>query len=585
MQRAYLGKFITLIALTVLSGWLLYPTYLYYWTATPEQRADNKVFCQSVPKWSHCNKMTLGLDLQGGLHLVMGVVVNKAVSDRAERYADTLTERLKEKTIPVESLKHIEDSPTIEVVLKDTNDEKKLTQYLRSDFNTVLTVAERLDGGKKLRLSITDEMQTNIKSDAVDQAIKTIRNRADKYGVSEPTIAKRGEDNILIQLPGVKDPDRAIEIIGTTAQLEFNIVDDDSDVLEKIDLPTGVTRDFERGAGGHRVALLRATTKEQIYDAVKGKLPDDKAVKVGEEYNQQGKLSGYRSYLVQKKAGVTGDYLTDAGVAFSQEEGRHYVSFNFDQQGAKIFEKLTGENIGKRLAVVLDDIIKSAPVIQSKISDQGRITMGGSKSSQEIMDEAKDLALVLKSGALAAPVIIREQRRVGATLGSEAVKKGQQAMIVGLILTVLAMIAYYRVSGAIADFALIFNFVFIIAALAGLEATLTLPGMAGIALTLGMAVDANVIILERIREEIRHGKTVRAAVEAGYDRAFWTIVDSHVTQVVAGVILWQYGSGPIRGFATTLIIGIAASLYTSVVITKMVYEWMGAKTKMDTISI
>jgi preprotein translocase subunit SecD len=201
------------------------------------------------------------------------------------------------------------------------------------------------------------------------------------------------------------------------------------------------------------------------------------------------------------------------------------------------------------------------------------------------MNEAKDLALVLKSGALAAPVIIREQRRVGATLGSEAVQKGQQAMMIGLILVVLAMVAYYRLSGAIANFALIFNFVFIIAALAGLEATLTLPGMAGIALTLGMAVDANVIILERIREEIRHGKTVRAAVEAGYDRAFWTIVDSHVTQVVAGVILWQYGSGPIRGFATTLIIGIIASLYTSVWVTKMIYDWMGAKTKMETISI
>ena len=584
MERPYLGKFITLMCLTLLSVWLLFPTYVFYWKATPEQRADNKLFCSSVPSWSHCNKMTLGLDLQGGLHLVMGVVVNKAVSDRAERYADALVERFKEKQITATSIKHIDDTPSIEVVLKDANDEKKLSAFLRTDFS-VLTIVERLDGGQRLRLSILEDEQTRIKSDAVDQAIKTIRNRADKYGVSEPTIAKRGEDNILIQLPGVKDPDRAIEIIGTTAQLEFNIVDDEGTALEGIELPAGVTRDFERGAGGHRVAFLRAATKEMIHDAVRGKLPEDRAVKVGEEYNNAGKLSGYRSYLVQKKAGVTGDYLTDAGVQFSQEEGRHYVSFTFDPQGAKIFEKLTGDNVGKRLAVVLDDVIKSAPVIQSKISDQGRITMGGSKSSQEIMDEAKDLALVLKSGALAAPVIIREQRRVGATLGSEAVKKGQQAMMLGLILVVIAMVAYYRMSGAIADFALIFNFVFIIAALAGLEATLTLPGMAGIALTLGMAVDANVIILERIREEIRHGKTVRAAIESGYDRAFWTIVDSHVTQVVAGVILWQYGSGPIRGFATTSIIGIAASLYTSVVITKMIYEWMGAKTKMETISI
>jgi preprotein translocase subunit SecD len=584
MQRPYLGTLVTLVGATLFSVWLLFPTYLFYWTATPEQRADNKLFCASVPSWSHCNKMTLGLDLQGGLHLVMGVVVNKAVSDRAERYADGLTDRFKEKQIDVESVKHLDDSPTIEIVLKDTETEKKMTDYIRSDFN-VLTVSERLDGGKRVRLSIIEDEQTRIKADAVDQAIKTIRNRADKYGVSEPTIAKRGEDNILIQLPGVKDPDRAIELIGTTAQLEFNIVDDEGTALDNLELPEGVTRDYEGGAGGRRVTVLHAATKEAIYEAVKGKLPEDRTVKVGEEEDAAGKVIGYRSYLVAKKAGVTGDYLTDAGVQFSQEEGRHHVSFEFDPQGAKIFEKLTGENIGKRLAVVLDDTIKSAPVIQSKISNQGRITMGGNKSSDEIMNEAKDLALVLKSGALAAPVIIREQRRVGATLGSEAVQKGQQAMMIGLILVVLAMVAYYRLSGAIANFALIFNFVFIIAALAGLEATLTLPGMAGIALTLGMAVDANVIILERIREEIRHGKTVRAAVEAGYDRAFWTIVDSHVTQVVAGVILWQYGSGPIRGFATTLIIGIIASLYTSVWVTKMIYDWMGAKTKMETISI
>ncbi len=579
MQRPYLGKFITLSLFTLLSVWLLYPTYLFYWKATPEERADNKVFCTAVPKWSHCRKVTLGLDLQGGLHLVMGVVVEKAVSDRAERLNDVLSERLKEKNIEIEKVKHVDETPRIEVTLKDAADEDKLKRYLREDFQ-VLELAERREGGKVVTLQIIGDEQTRIKSEAVEQAIKTIRNRADKYGVSEPTIAKRGEDNILIQLPGVKDPDRAIEIIGKTAQLEFTIVDDESTVLADIELPPGVTRDNEG-----RVPFLRATTKEQLYEAARGKLPDDRAIKVGEEYTPEGKVKGYRSYVVHKKAGVTGDYLTDASVQFSQEEGRHYVAFSFDPQGAKIFEKLTGDNINKRLAIVLDDVVNSAPTIQSKISDSGRISLGGYKSQNEILEDAKNLALVLKSGALAAPVVIREQRRVGATLGSEAVQKGQMAMIVGLILVVVAMIGYYRLSGAIANLALIFNFVFIIALLAGLEATLTLPGMAGIALTLGMAVDANVIILERIREEMRHGKTVRAAVEAGYDRAFWTIVDSHVTQVVAGVILWQYGSGPIRGFATTLIIGITASLYTSIVITKMVYDWMSAKTKMETISI
>lgn len=584
MNRPYVGKFITLLLLTGFSAWLLYPTYVFYWQATAEQKADNKLFCDAQPKWSHCKKMTLGLDLQGGLHLVMGVVVNKAVSDRAQRLGDSLAERLKEKGIEIEKVSHPDDAAFVEVTLKSKDDQDKLIKYVREDYS-IFEVTDKLDGGKLVRLEILLDEQTRIKSEAVEQAIRTIRNRADKYGVSEPTIAKRGEDNILIQLPGVKDPDRAIEIIGKTAQLEFTIVDDESTVLETIERPAGVTLEQEGFGPRGSVPVLKAATKEEIYEAVRGKLPEDRAVRVGEELGPDGKVKGYRSYLVMKKAGITGEYLEDAGYRFNQEEGRYEVNFQFGQAGANLFGKLTGDNIGKRLAVVLDDVVNSAPTIQSKISDSGRITLGGYKSQNENLEEAKGLVLVLKSGSLAAPVVIREQRRVGATLGSEAVEKGQRAMTLGLILVVLAMVAYYRVSGLIANLALIFNFVFIIALLAGLEATLTLPGMAGIALTLGMAVDANVIILERIREELRHGKTVRAAVEAGYDRAFWTIVDSHVTQVVAGVILWQYGSGPIRGFATTLIIGITASLYTSVVITKMVYDWMSAKTKMETISI
>jgi preprotein translocase subunit SecD len=425
-----------------------------------------------------------------------------------------------------------------------------------------------------------------LKTEAVDQAIKTIRNRADKYGVSEPTIAKRGADNILIQLPGVKDPNRAIDIIGKTAQLEFNMVADDSKALDSLTLPEGVTRHDDSSGRGGRVSYLSAATKEQIFDTVKGHLPDDLTVKLGEERDAEGKVTGYRTWLVKKQAGLTGDYLTNASVTQDREKGGYEVAFSLDPEGAKIFGKLTEENIGKRMAIVLDDIVDSAPVINSKIPNgSGVIQMGGYKTQQEILEDAKNLALVLKSGALAAPVVIREQRRIGATLGGEAVKKGQMAMAIGIFLVIAWMAIYYKWSGVIADVALLFNFVFLVALLAGLEATLTLPGMAGVALTLGMAVDANVIILERIREELRHGKTVRAAIDAGYDKAFWTIVDSHITAIVSGVILWQYGSGPVRGFATTLIIGIAASLYTSVVITKMIYQFMMSRSKMETISI
>ena len=589
MQRGFWTKFVSVVALTLGSVWLLYPTYVYYWKASPEARADNKVFCASLPSWETCHKMTLGLDLQGGLHLVMGVVVDKAVSDRAERLTDSLKDRLKDKDIAFEKATHPDDTADIVLNLTDTNGEAKVRQLLRDEFS-VMEVKDRIDGGKTLRLSIIKDEQTRLKADAVDQAIKTIRNRADKYGVSEPSIAKRGQDNILIELPGVKDPNRAIEIIGKTAQLEFIMVDDEIKPLETIELPAGVTRDFDSvrkpdGSQG-RAAFLRAKTKEEIFDATKGKIPEDHAIKVEEERDGDGKLSGFRSWLVFKKAGITGDYLTNASVSLDREKGGHYVAFSFDPEGAKIFGKLTGDNVGHRMAIVLDDIVNSAPVIQSKIGGgNGSITLGGYKTAQEILEDAKNLVLVLKSGALAAPVVVREQRTVGATLGGEAVKKGETAMAIGLLLVVLWMAIYYKWSGVIANVALIFNFVFLVALLAGLEATLTLPGMAGIALTLGMAVDANVIILERIREELRHGKTVRAAVDSGYDKAFWTIFDSHVTAIVSGVILYQYGSGPVRGFATTLIIGITASLYTSVVITKMIYQYLMSRTKMETISI
>lgn len=589
MQRGYLGKFISLVALCLFSAWLLYPTYKFYWQAPPEERADNKLFCANVPSFMHCRKVTLGLDLQGGLHLVMGVIVDKAVSDRAERLGDALASQFKEKGIVVESATHPDDTAEIVLTLKDSADEKKATDLLRTDFS-VLEVKERLDSGKKLRLELVKDEQKRLKDEAVEQAIRVIRNRADKYGVSEPTIQRRGADNIMIQLPGVKDPNRAIEIIGKTAQLEFAMVDDDNQAFASITLPAGVTKETEgvrRADGGASQAVyLKAATKEMLYEAVKGHVPEGFAVKVAEERGADGKVSGFRTYLVTKKAGITGEYLTNASVQFDSQKGSHYVSFTFDNEGARIFEKLTETNVGKRMAIVLDDVVDSAPTIQQKIGGgSGSITLGGYKTQQEILEDAKNLALVLKSGALAAPVVVREQRTIGASLGSEAVEKGYRAMMVGLFLVIAWMTIYYKLSGIIANIALIFNFIFLIALLAGLEATLTLPGMAGVALTLGMAVDANVIILERIREELRNGRTVSASIDAGYGKAFWTIFDAHVTALVAGVILWQYGSGPVRGFATTLIIGIAASLYTSIVITKMVYDWQASRGTMTTLSI
>lgn len=587
MKQRFLVKLTSLILLTLAAAWLMYPTYRYYWRANPLERADAKLFCDHMPQWSHCHKVVLGLDLQGGLYLVMGVVVDKAVTDRTERVTDTLKARLTDKKIAFEQIRHLEEaqSALIEVRLKDLAAAKAFDGLMSEDFSALEVISKEGDG-KTYRVSFIKAEQERIKSDAVEQAIKTIRNRADKYGVSEPTIARRGEDSILIQLPGVKDPRRAVETIGRTAQLEFYIVDDESNGLDGFELPAGVTRAYEATRSGSKSAYLLAATKQALLDAAQGHIPEARSLKLAEVRDGAGKVEAYRTYLVSKRPGITGDYLTNASVGHNESaSNKPYVSFSFDTEGAKIFGDLTGNNIGKRLAIVLDDMIDSAPVINSKISGDGMIELGAGKDAKEVMEDAQNLVLVLKSGALAAPVVVREQREVGASLGSEAVHKGQMAMAIGLLLVVLWMAIYYKWSGLIANVALIFNFIFLIALLAGLDATLTLPGMAGIALTLGIAIDANVIILERVREELRAGKSAAAAIEAGYDKAFWTIFDAHVTAFVSGVILWEYGSGPVRGFATTLIIGIIASLYTSIVITKMVYEYKMARGTLEKLSV
>jgi len=585
------------MGLTAFAFWLLYPTYYFYAQATPEEKTNNKVFCARMPGWAHCHHIVLGLDIDGGLHLVMRVKVAKALSDKVDHVVESIQKRLQDKKIDIAQIKHEsysafeekEYKPVVAISLKKEEDVPTLLKIMHDDFS-VFDVGQKIDG-LTYQFEVLTQEQKAIKEDAIEQAIITIRNRADKLGASEPVIAKRGEDHILIELPGEKDPEHAIEVIGKTAKLEFSILMH-SNALDSFDLPEGVMREYENYAdeqgATQKGAYLKSLSKEKILQAAKGHVPDGMAVKIGafEDPQTGAETDYYRSYLVTQKPGITGDYLTNAAVQMNQQDNQYYVGFSFDKEGAEKFGELTGKNINKQLAIILDDFVKQAPRINSKIEDSGMITLGNSRRNQQaVLEEAKGLALVLKSGALAAPIEVGERRQVGAMLGAESIQKGQKALLIGLILVVLWMAIYYKGSGMIANFALIFNFVFLIAVLAGLDATLTLPGMAGIALTLGMAVDANVIILERIREEMRAGRTIKAAVETGYDKAFWTIVDAHVTALVAGVILWQYGSGPVRNFATTLIIGIAASLYTSIVITKMVYEYKMMRNNMETLSI
>ena len=388
-----------------------------------------------------------------------------------------------------------------------------------------------LQGGMHLILQVdTSKLSANEAKDAPQRALEVIRNRIDQFGVLEPVIQLQGNDRLLVQLPGITDRERAKEIIGRTAHLEFRMVSDDPELIK-------------RAMAGEEIPGFELKTME----------------------SRDGKTE---TLVLESDAALTGDMLVDATTEFSQQGfGQPYVSLEFNDKGGDTFSDLTGQNVGKRLAVVLDGEIYTAPVIRERIPS-GRAQITGNFSVQE----AKDIALILRAGALPAPVEIIEERSVGPALGKDSVQKGIHAILIGGMCVLLFMAVYYLIAGVIADFALVLNILIITGALSYFGATLTLPGIAGLVLTIGMAVDSNVLIFERIREESRLGKSLRAAIHAGYDKAFWTILDANVTTLISALILFQFGTGPIRGFATTLSIGIIASMFTSLVVTRLIMD-------------
>ena len=594
MDRGWYVRLTMLLGLCALAVYFLYPSYHYFFKATEEERESNVKFCKALPKWAHCSKLNLGLDLQGGVHLVMGVRVDKAIAHRADRLADGIRDNLEEHQLAVTKIERPRDNAEIRIELASGTAPDAVERQLRKDF-PILDVTRT--GNNLLVATLSKEEADSVRDSAVDQSIKTIRNRADKLGVTEPTIARRGTDQVLIQLPGVKDPQHAIDIIGRTAQLEFSMVDNEGssvfDAISEKKLPEGVSKKLlgtGRGKGGREVYFeLPEAQSEAVIALLTPKIPDNRIVAFGPVQLPNGmeKPGTVRTYLLSARPGITGDYLTNAQVQQNRDmPSDYYVTMTFDSEGAKIFEKLTADNVGRSMAIVLDGKITSAPVIQEKIGGgTARITLGKAADPRAKFQEAKDLALVLKAGALPAPVEVREKRQVGKTLGQDTVAKGTFAMLVGTALVVIFMAIYYKVSGLMANLALVLNVLFMMAFLALIEATLTLPGMAGIVLTIGMAVDANVLIFERIREELRGGKTPRAAIDAGYKKAFGTIFDSNVTTMIAGVVLMQYGSGPVRGFAVTLIIGLTCSLYTAIVVTRLIYDYISSSRRLETLSI
>jgi preprotein translocase subunit SecD len=397
---------------------------------------------------------------------------------------------------------------------------------------------------------------------AADQALETIRNRIDQFGVSEPTILRQGENEIVVQLPGVKDPKRAVDIIGRTAQLEFKLVDDEASVAAE--LPQSISP-------GEEENLLKQFAE---------KIPEGDEILFEKNINKETGVVRKAPLLLKKQAVVTGDLLSEARVNIDTRFNEPYVSISFNAAGARIFEEVTGANVKKRLAIILDNTVYSAPVIQEKISG-GDAQITGNFTTED----AKDLSIVLRSGALPAPLKMLQNVTVGPSLGRDSIEAGKLAGIIGTLAVVAFMIFYYRLSGLIADLALLFNIILLLGAMASLNATLTLPGIAGIILAIGMAVDSNVLMFERMRDELRAGKTPRAAVDSGYHKAFWTIFDSHVTTLITAAVLFQFGTGPIKGFAVTLSLGVAINLFTALIGTKTVFDIINSRREIKSLSI
>ena len=481
----------------------------------------------SITQSESGKKITLGLDLQGGLHMLLGIKSEIAIESRTKSMAATVKYIFDDEEIIFDELR-IVDGKQIVFELLDSDDVAKSKELLKKEIEgTILS-----QNGLKFSLEMTDEEIERTKANAISQAVDTIRNRLNEFGLAEPTVAKQGEDKILVEVPGIKtqeDEQRIRELIARAAHLQLMAVDED------------------RAA---RVMTMDDNEARSYGDVI---LPD---IATGEKY------------LVRQIPVLDGSMLTDAKVGFD-ENNQPVINFSLNGQGAKIFGDFTAKYIGKRMAVVLDNKVYSAPNIRERIGG-GHVQISGNFK----LEEAADLAIALRSGALLAPVYVMEKRSVGPSLGADSIRASSMALALGFLLVVIFMVLYYGAAGVVADIALIGNLFLILAIMSLFGATLTLPGMAGIVLTVGMAVDANVIITERIRELLQEGKSVAKSIEDGYNNAFTAILDANVTTLIAAVVLYVYGTGAIKGFALTMSIGILASMLTAIVGTHGIYQWL-----------
>ncbi|MBN1572217.1 MAG: protein translocase subunit SecD [Deltaproteobacteria bacterium] len=489
-----------------------------------------------------------GLDLEGGMHMLLGVDLEESLINTMDRMTVEIKTYLDKEEIPY---RHVERHGTdgIRIVLTDPEKQDDLKAYINKTYRFFEIVETSTLGGEfEVTYKYREKDLLAFKDRTVDQTLETIRNRVDELGLAEPEIVRQGDYDILVQLPGLADAEKAKSLIKKVALLEFKLVDDKNDLAEALkgNVPEG---------------------SEILYQKIKDR--------------DTGELLETKPYLIEKKTLMTGEVITDANISISSSgRGYPHVAMNFDSRGEALFEKISGDNVGRNLAIILDNSVYSAPVIKTKISGGSAIIEGSFTK-----EEASELAIVLRAGALPAKITVHEERTVGPSLGEDSIRKGFMATLIGSALVIIAMVLYYGASGLVADLALFLNMIIILAVMSALQATLTLPGIAGIALTIGMAVDANVLVFERVREELRLGKTPRAALEGGYSKAFLTIMDANVTTLIAALVLFQFGTGPVKGFAVTLSIGILTSLFTAIFVSRTIFDLVTSRFRIKRLSV
>ena len=584
-------------------------------------------------------KIQLGLDLQGGLHIVYSIDLNKAVDDKASEIKRDLDEKLAERGIAGRVSTPLNPTGAVTILVDDPADKAKIDGQFLSDYDEIITFRDCTDEQKDnaVCIRVSSDFADSIKSTALSQAVKTIRDRINGRGVAEPTVITKG-DQIIVELPGLDEEaiNHVKDIIARTAKLEFKIVDEKSEYMRSLynrikDGDPLAVRDniasyidqwrHDDSAKNYSDYYLTAPQEKEEYlepaeAELRGCIAADKREKGGKI---QCKISGrqlieryiqalaaedptfkldddhqlgyelvqpgsgpddesrdpyFRTYYLHRAVELSGSAVSDAYVYWNSTTNRPEVLIDFNRYGGRRFSDLTGRNVGRKMAIILDDTVASAPTIQAKISGgRSSITMGGGADQAAIQRDAQDLVSVLKTGSLPAPLQEESSSVVGPLLGRDAVQQAKFAFGLGAALVLIIMMWFYRTSGFISIVALALNILFMLALLAQFGATLTLPGIAAVVLTVGMAVDANIIIYERIREELRLGKSVRGAVDAGFSRGFAAILDGQITTGIAGYVLMQYGSGPIRGFAVMLLIGITCTLFTATWCTRLFFEW------------